>query len=292
MQWQPQHAAKGGADHGLRGKLMDSIFFWLSKLFWLAVAPDSLLLILVLLSWGLLWRGAARGARRLLACAAAGLLLLAFFPVGEWLLYPLEQRFPANPYLPQAIDGIVVLGGAEDSVRSAAWDQVEVGDGAERFLASMALSRRYPQAKLVFSGGGGRMLHPEYKGTDVARSLYQQQGLDVSRIAFESESRNTIENALLSKALVKPAAGANWILVTSAFHMPRSLGIFCKAGWPVIPYPVDHQSWQGNLLRIELDLGRHLVDLGTGVREWIGLAAYYLTGKTSALFPAGCRMHQ
>jgi uncharacterized SAM-binding protein YcdF (DUF218 family) len=267
---------------------MDTIFFWLSKLFWLVLAPDSLLLILVLLSWALLWRGAAKGARWFLGCAAAGLLLVAFLPMGEWLLYPLERRFPVNPALPQKIDGIVVLGGAEDAILSSAWGQVEVGAAAERFLASMALARRYPQAKLVFTSGSGYVLQQKYKGADVARALYAEQGLDASRITFESESRNTYENVLLSKALMKPAAGENWILITSAFHMPRSLGIFCKAGWPVIPYPVDHQSWQGNLLRVELDFGGHLGDLGLGSKEWIGLAAYRLTGKTSELLPAAC----
>lgn len=270
---------------------MDSVFFWLSKLAWLIIAPDSLLVILALVTWALLWYGMNRMAKRILGLAAIAMLIVALFPVGEWVLYPLEKRFSANPVLPQKIDGIIVLSGAEDANLSAIWNQVELGDGAERLLAFLALARRYPEAKLVFAGGSGSMVNQAHKGADVAKRLFEQQGLDVSRITFERESRNTFENAVLSKALVKPAPGENWILITSAFHMPRSVGIFCRAGWPVIPYPVDHRAWPGNLLRIDLGLAGHLGEMAMGVKEWVGLAAYYATGKTAALLPAGCVGH-
>lgn len=267
---------------------MNSLFFWLSKLAWLVIAPDSLLLILVLVTWILLWRGKNRMAKRLLGVVAVAILIVALFPAGEWMLYPLEKRFPANPVLPQKIDGIIVLSGAEDAELSAAWNQVELSDGAERLLTFQALARQHPEARLVFTGGSSSMVNQARKGADVAQRLSEQMGLDVSRIVFEREARNTFENAVLSKALVKPAAGQNWILVTSAFHMPRSAGIFCQAGWPVIPYPVDHHTWPGNLLRVDLNLVGHLGGMTTAIREWIGLAAYYATGKTSALLPQGC----
>ena len=267
---------------------MDSIFFWLSKLAWLIIAPDSLLLILVLMAWALLWRGKNRLAKQVLGFAAVILLTVALFPVGEWLLYPLEIRFPVNPALPQKVDGIIVLGGAENAHLSAKWNQVELGDGAERLLAFQALARQYPEAKLAFTGGNSSMVYLEHRGTDVAKMQFEQQGMNVSRIIFESKARNTYENAVFSKALVKPALGENWILVTSAFHMPRSVGIFCRAGWLAIPYPVDHRTWPGNLFRVDLELAGHLDNLVIGVREWVGLVAYYATGKTTALLPLSC----
>lgn len=267
---------------------MNSVFFWLSKLAWLVVAPDSLLLILVLVAWVLLWRGKNRMAKRLLGLVAIAMLIVALFPVGEWMLHPLEKRFPANPALPQKIDGIIMLSGAEDAELSAAWNQVELGDGAERLLAFQALARQYPKAQLVFTGGSSSMVNQASKGADVAKRLSEQMGLDASRIVFEREARNTFENAVLSKALVKPAPGQNWILITSAFHMPRSVGIFCRAEWPVIPYPVDHHTWPGNRLHIDLNLVAHLGGMTMAIREWIGLAAYYATGKTTALLPQGC----
>ena len=267
---------------------MDTLFFWLSKIAWSLIAPESLLLWLVLLAWIALLRGATRWAKRFLGVALAGLLSVAAFPVGEWVLYPLEDRFPANPPLPQRVDGIIVLGGAEDAVRSAAWGQPEVGSAAERFIASVALARRYPEAKLLFTSGSGLLLKPEYKGTAMAERLYLSQGVDPSRLILEGESRNTFENATLSKALAKPAPGEVWVLVTSASHMPRSVGVFCKSGWTVVPYPVDHQTVKGNLFRVDTGLVDNLDGLSTGIREWVGLAVYYLTGRTSALYPSGC----
>ncbi|MDH3392865.1 MAG: YdcF family protein, partial [Desulfobulbaceae bacterium] len=209
----------------------------------------------------------------------------AFFPLGEWLLYPLETRFPANPELPQQVDGIIVLSGAEDAVKSAHWDQVEMGDGAERNLAFFNLARRYPSAKLVFTGGSGSLIDQTHKGADVAKSLFQNLGLDTSKIIFERESRNTYENAIYSKKMVTPGAKENWILITTAWHMPRSMGIFTKAGWPMIPYPVDHQTLPDNLFRVGLNFAPHLASVKTAVKEWMGLTAYYLAGRTSTLFP-------
>jgi uncharacterized SAM-binding protein YcdF (DUF218 family) len=247
---------------------MDGFFFWVSKLIWIIISPDSLLLLWFGLGIGLLWHGKIVWARRLLTALAVGLLLIGLFPVGEWLFYPLEKRFPANPKL-QDIDGIIVLSGPEDAMRSALWDQVILHEGAERDLAFMALARRFPDAKLVFTGGTGSMLHQEFKAANAARRLFVEQGMDISRVVFEHESRNTWENAMFSKQLAQPKQGEKWVLVTTGWHMPRSVGVFCKANWPVIPYPVDFRTEPG-----------HLQTLVTGVKEWIGLLAYRLTGKS------------
>lgn len=104
-------------------------------------------------------------------------------------------------------------------------------------------------------------------------------------IVFESESRNTVENAINSKQVVAPTAGANWILVTSAFHMPRAIDVFCKQDWPVHPYPVDHYSLQGNLLRLNADFSGNLSILRNAMREWVGLFAYRMTGRSAQLLP-------
>ncbi len=269
---------------------MDTAFFWLSKLVWLVLTPDSLLLILVLLAWALLLRGALKWAKRVLGLAAVSMLVIALLPLGEWVLYPLEARFEANPALPQKVDGIIVLGGAEDGTRSAAWAQPETNGAGDRFLASLALARQYPGARILFTSGSASLRGQGQKlsGADVARTLYAQQGLDPSRLILESASRNTAENVALSKRLIRPARGEVWLLVTSAFHMPRAVGIFCKAGWPVVPYPVDHLTVRGDLVRFDYGLQGSLDALGVGLKEWLGLAAYYVTGRTSALFPSGC----
>ena len=267
---------------------MDSIFFFLSKLVWMVTAPDSLLLILLLIAWTLLWRGKNRSAKRVLGFVVGILMVVALFPVGEWILYPLEIRFPKNPVLPQKVDGVIVLSGTENAILSTKWNQVELGDATERLLTFQTLARRYPEAKLVFTGGSGSMVYQGYKGADVAKMLFEQQGMNISHVTFESESKNTYENVVFSKLLAKPVSGENWILITSAFHMPRSVGIFCQAGWPMIPYPVDHYTWPGNLFRVDLGLASHLSILSMGIKEWLGLVIYYSTGKTATLFPLSC----
>jgi uncharacterized SAM-binding protein YcdF (DUF218 family) len=268
---------------------MDSVFFWISKLAWKLVSPDVLVLFFILLAWILLWRGAFRVATWLLGSVSAALLILALLPLGEWLLHPLEARFQTNPELPPEVDGVILLGGSSDPVGSALWKQVQLGASAEREFAFLELAERYPQAKLVFTGGSGRLLaNREFRGADVAKSLFGAQGLDLSRVLFERESRNTYENGVLSKQLANPGSGETWVLITTASHMPRSVGVFCKVGWPVLPYPVDHNTRPGNPLNINLDFAGHLSGLKTAAHEWVGLIAYYLTGKTTALVPDAC----
>jgi uncharacterized SAM-binding protein YcdF (DUF218 family) len=264
---------------------MESLFFWTSKLAWMMIAPDNLILCLLLIAWILLWRGAYRPATLLLGTATTVLMLVALFPVGEWLLYPLETRFASNPKLPDRIDGIIVLSGTEDAVRSSLWQQVELHDSAEREMAFLELARRYPNARLVFTGGSGSMVHQDDKAADVANKLFDNLGLDLSRVTFERNSRNTYENAVISRELVRPDPAQTWVLITTAWHMPRSVGVFRKAGWPVIPYPVDHGTRPGELLRIDMNLSGHLQSLVKGVREWVGLLAYYISGKTTTFFP-------
>jgi uncharacterized SAM-binding protein YcdF (DUF218 family) len=267
---------------------MDTLFFLISKIAWLFLSPDSLLLILILVSLFLLYLGKIKPAKILLTITSSILLIVSFFPVGEWLLYPLENRFKVNPELPAKTDGIIVLSGAEDPLLSSVWKQVELGAAAERDLAFMALAKRYPEAKLIFTGGSGSLVNQDYKAADVAKTLFLQQGFEIKRILFERESRNTYENVINSKKLAKPAANENWILITTSWHMPRSLGIFCKADWPVIPYPVDHQTNKDNLFRMNFSLLDNLQSLRTAIKEWLGLIAYYLTGKTSSLYPKQC----
>lgn len=268
---------------------MDTLFFFLSKLIWLLISPDSLLLILILVALVFLYLGKQQLAKKTLSIVSGLLIIIAFFPVGEWLLYPLESHFQTNPTLPDKITGIIALSGAEDAELSHIWQQVELGSAAERDLTFLALAQQYPKAKLVFTGGTGSLTKQEYKGADVAKKLFEQLRFDTTPIIFERESRNTYESAIYSKKIVKPAKGENWILITTSWHMPRSIGIFCKAEWPVIPYPVDHQTNKDNLFRISFDLSDNLLTLKTAIKEWLGLFAYYLSGKTTSFLPSQCK---
>jgi len=264
---------------------MDTIFFWISKLVWIIISPDSGLVIWALAGIVLLFKGSYIKARAMLAALVFIMVFIAVFPVGEWLLSPLEIRFATNPELPDKVDGIIVLAGTEKPYESALWHQVELGEGAERNFAFMRLIRQYPHATPVFTGGTGSMKLQQYKSAHVARKLFSELGVDTSKIIFEEQSKNTFENVTFSKALVKPKSTENWVLITTAWHMPRSVGIFEKSGWPVIAYPVDHATKPDDLFRVSWGFSDNLHVLNMAVKEWVGLAAYYVTGKTTAFLP-------
>ena len=268
---------------------MDTLFFYVSKLTWLFLSPDSLLLILIVFSLILLYLGKTRLAKTTLTTTSLLLILISLFPIGEWLLFPLESHFQTNPALPEKIDGIIVLSGAENAELSSIWKQIELNAAVERDLTFIQLAERYPTAKLIFTGGSGSLTKQEFKGADVAEKLFRQLDLDAKKITFERESRNTYENIIFSKNIIKPNKNENWILITTGWHMPRSVGISCKSGWPVIPFPVDHQTKKDDLFRIDFDLSKNLKTLKTGMKEWMGLFAYYLSRKTTAFFPKQCK---
>ncbi len=258
--------------------------FALSKIAWALLTPGTLLLIAVTLAF-VLHRRYPRVSRTLSGIALLALATLAVAPAAYWVDAPLERRFPMPATLPARIDGIIVLGGAIDVVSSKITGQLELMDPAERLTAFLALSRRYPQAKLVYTGGSGLLGHQEVREADVVRTLFASLGLEPDRIVFERESRNTWENALFSQRLLNPQPGENWLLVTSAWHMPRAVGCFRRVGWNVVPYPVDHigakaHDWFG----LDIDIQLHSVSVG--LKEWVGLISYHLMDRTSAVFPA------
>lgn len=267
---------------------MDTLFFLFSKLAWALIAPGTFLVLLLLAGTFLLFAGRLRAGKVLVGIPACCFLIIACLPVGEWLAWPLEARFPPEPELPAEAKGIIVLGGALMGRESVQWDQPQVTDAAERNLALLWLARRFPDAALVFSGGSGRVLQQDIKEADIAAGLFNRLGLPAEKILFERNSRNTYENAVNSRELTRPESGENWILVTSAAHMPRSVGIFCRLGWPVIPYPVDFNTSPESLVRLEFDFSNNLEHLTAALREWVGLIVYYLMGKTDTLLPAGC----
>lgn len=257
--------------------------FVLSKLFWGVAAPGNLLMLVALAGVARLWRSHRRRGFGLVAASNLALLAIAVLPLGQWALIPLELRFPVPP-LPARIDGVIVLGGAVEPEISHDHGQVALNDAAERLVEGLALLRRYPQAKLLLSGGDASLARRGLDEASTARTLFLEQGIAADRIIVESRSRNTFENAFYGRELVKPQPGQVWLLVTSAAHMPRAVGCFRRLGWDVTPYPVDYRT--ETYPRIGFSLSEHLADLDVAMKEWIGLVAYRLLGHTDALLPA------
>lgn len=259
--------------------------FYLSKILWVFVQPSNLLLLFSGAGTVLLFTSRARLGRVMLAAIMGILVLIAVLPLGNWMLYPLETRF-AIPGDLGKVDGIIVLSGAFNARNSAFRGAPVLNQYAGRFTTFMELARRYPQAKLVFSGGAVFAMHNNVTEADIGRWFFEAQGLDVQRILFEHKSRNTHENVVYSKQIAQPQPGEHWILVTSAAHMPRSVGLFRKNDWNVTPYPAGYVTMPFLEMPRGVDLGGRLERLDDAVKEWTGLMAYYALGRTSAIFPA------
>jgi uncharacterized SAM-binding protein YcdF (DUF218 family) len=214
------------------------------------------------------------------------ILLLAvagFTPLGNFLLAPLEDRFPAWDASKGAPDGIVVLGGPIDPDLSLVHGMPVTLGGADRLIQAAALARRYPNARILFTGGSANLISTGAKEADQAAELLLSLGVPKERLILERQSRNTYENAVFSRAVVAPKTGERWLLVTSAYHMPRSVGLFRKAGFPVEPYPVDWRVTSVPDFEMFSVQGLRRTDIA--VREWVGLLAYWLRGRTDRLFP-------
>jgi len=262
------------------------MFFMASKVLWILADPGNFVLVLLALGMLLLWMPWRRAGRRLVTLVTLILIAIAVLPLGQIAIQSLENRIPPPKELPENVDGIIVLGGMIDQFVSAARGQPSMGPAVERVTEFANLARRYPDAKLVFTGGSGNILDQSVKEAAQVKPFLEILGLDPARVLFEDQSRNTYENALLSKELARPGSDESWILITSAFHMPRALGCFRETGWNVIPYPVDYYT-TGTMGWVPgFDLIDGLTMASTATHEWLGLMFYYLTGRTNTLYPA------
>ena len=260
--------------------------FYVSKILWAVLQPSMLLLIMLLAGALLLGTRYQRAGRRLILASAVLLLVGGLLPLSTWLILPLEDRFPRPQLAGTFVDGIVVLGGVEDSRVATGRGVHALNEAAERLTEAASLARRYPNAKIVFTGGATEILSAPTMGADAAGLVLEDFGLGGDRLLLERKARNTWENAVYAKALARPKPGERWLLVTSAWHMPRSVGAFRKAGFAVEPWPVDYRTagpWDAvRLFEAPMEGMRRLEFV---LHEWIGLIAYRMTGRSDALFP-------
>jgi len=265
---------------------MNELFFLISKIAWALLSPGNLIIFILFLGSLLLVFNKVHTAKLLLIPTGLIAFVLMVYPVSDYLMKPLESRFSKPQTMPKNIDGIIVLGGGEDLKRSLSWNVAELGTGGDRYIGAAHLAKLYPQAPVIFTGGSGLISLQNTAGeASIAKQLLTTIGIDPSRLIIESKSRNTYENFLYTKALL-PKQNGTYLLVTSAFHMPRAVGIARMQNVNVIAYPVDYRSNSDALRKIDFDFIGNLNTLEPAWREWIGLTVYYLTGKTNRVFPS------
>ncbi|NEU12204.1 YdcF family protein [Methylobacterium sp. BTF04] len=264
------------------------MFFPLSKLIYFVVTPSNFFILIGLFGTALLLLGRRRrSGLTLVAIGALGLFAGGLAPLSAVVALPLEDRFPAFVADGEPVAGIVVLGGAVDTNTSAKRGEFALNDAGERHIAMADLARRYPQARLVFSGGGSTQDGGPNSEAGFVGRFADLLALPRTRLILEDRSRNTHENAAFSADMVKPKPGERWLLVTSAWHMPRAMGCFRQAGFDVTAYPVDYRTagWS-DARRFNGFASEGLLLLDLVTKEWLGLVAYRLAGYTDAWFPA------
>jgi uncharacterized SAM-binding protein YcdF (DUF218 family) len=268
------------------------MFFYLAKGLWFLLQPSTLIALLIAYGAILIWTGWARWGRRFVTIGAILLLLAGLSPLGNALILPLEDRFPrATLDDPRPPTGFILLGGAEDRLVGAARHAPTLNEAGERLVEAAILARRFPGAKIAFSGGDAGILYKSDSEAQGAQALLTAMGVAADRLILEANARDTFENAaFLKEELTKQGelgVGKRWILITSAYHMPRAMGAFRKAGFDVEPWPVDYRTrGVADLTRPFDKVSEGLRRVDVASREWVGLLAYWLGGRSDALFPA------
>jgi uncharacterized SAM-binding protein YcdF (DUF218 family) len=263
------------------------MFFILAKILGFFSMPSNVLMSLGVIGVVLTATRRARAGRRIAVTALILLGVAGWSPFGNAIILPLEERFPPWDESRGAPAGIISLGGALDTIVSPVRGEVALNEAAERMTAIAELARRFPNARIVFSGGSGRIIYDGISEASLAARLFASFGIAKERIALEDKSRDTDENGRFTKELVQPKPGERWLLVTSAHHMPRAIGVFRAAGFPVEAFPVDYRTRGAvDLLRPFSTLGDGLRRTDTAMREWVGLLMYRMVGRTEELFPA------
>ena len=263
------------------------MFFIASKVVFFCIQPSTLAVLALAAGFFCLQFRRPKLGAIFLSAGFGIIVLFGFLPGGNILVLPLEQRFATRvPDVPQEkIAGIILLGGFEDGAITDSRGGLALNESAERLTETVRLARALPDAKVIFTGGSGSLFGGEGIGSEIGK-FFVDSGIEPSRIVIENLSRNTYENAMFTKPLVNPNPQDKWLLVTSAYHMPRSVGVFRKAGFDVVPYPVDFRT------RGRRDAVRPLDSISSGLartdlaaKEWIGLFAYWMSGRSTSLFP-------
>ena len=166
-------------------------------------------------------------------------LVISFFPVGNIGLKYLEKKFINQPQIFH-IDNIIVLAGSENLQLTKNTKKLNLNSGSERLIASVKLANKYKNSKIYFLGGDGNLIKNSIDETIVAKQFYKDINFDLNRIYFVNNTRNTYENLEEFKKIVDN--DEQNILITSAFHMPRSLSIAKKLNIKLFPYAVDFRA--------------------------------------------------
>jgi uncharacterized SAM-binding protein YcdF (DUF218 family) len=249
--------------------------FLLSKILLSLLLPPASLLILVMIGIVMLRRHQALG-RALVIAGIALLYLLSLPPVGDRLIRPLEAAYRPFSGTAAQVGAVVVLSGGANDLSWVPAETAPSDTSLERLAAGIHIART-GRLHLVISGGSGLVTRGGPKEADAMADAAVRLGFPRRDLVIENQSRNTWESAQQVRTLLP---GQTIILVTSAFHMKRSAGMFRKQGFTVVPAPTGYKS-QTRPFSITCFIpgAGALHTSATALSEYLSLAWYGIMGK-------------
>ena len=210
------------------------------------------------------------------------LILFLFFgytPLSNFLLNKIEDFIKPSKYPVQQLKGVVVLGGSFNSgLQSKERNEVLLNSSAERLTKVLEIYNKNPKILILFSGFSGELQPQGWSESDMAKKFFLEQGVRLENLIFENKSRNTFENIIYSKDIIKTNKGT-WGIVTSASHMPRSYFGFKKQGLILEPISVDYRTGTSPIFWINFDIKKGLENWNIILHEVVGISYYKITGK-------------
>ena len=210
------------------------------------------------------------------------LILFLFFgytPLSNFLLNKIEDFIKPSKYPVQQLKGVVILGGSFNSgLQSKERNEVLLNSSAERLTKVLEIYNKNPKLLIIFSGFSNEFKPQGWSESDMAKKFFTEQGVRSENLIFENKSKNTHENIIYSKEIIKNYKGT-WGLITSASHMPRSYFGFTKQGLVLEPMSVDYKTGTSSIFWINFDIKKGLENWNIILHEVVGISYYKITGK-------------
>jgi uncharacterized SAM-binding protein YcdF (DUF218 family) len=207
-------------------------------------------------------------------------VLLSASPLGYWALVWLENRFSLPANLPPHIEGIILLGGGLDLRATSIRGQAVYNAAFPQIIECAVLARKYGESTVVITGNPVE--------AEIISRVMIMYGVNSKRLIVDNKSKTTSENVINCCKMMLPKTD-EWLLVTSAFHMPRSIGLFRAAGWGVLPYPVNYLT-AGTYMPWLMEGAFNVIWWKVAARELCGLILNRVSGNSKELLPSpDCR---
>ena len=259
--------------------------FYVAKIFWLIINPFNILIILSLSTFLAYFLDFKKIKLISIFFLSISFIIFCILPTGNYLIYQLEKNFHDYADLSKIkkIDGIIIMGGSTNPYLSKIYNQTMFLSSAERMIEAKRVINKFPNAKIIFTGGSSKMINNKYKESSDAKKFFLQNKIDINNIIFEDNARNTFENILKSEKISNRNENEKWLIISSAYHLTRSINVAKKIGWNLQPYATDFQVPKKFRFYVSIDFFSNLASMQLATHEWIGILYYFFTGRTERI---------